>query len=549
MQPTSSSQTAKPRVAMLTIFDVAAIGARSIHAGLVASKYPTDLILFRDKRDREGTLPSQQEYSLLAGLFAEQKPDVLGISFRSFALDIAMRITQIARESGIALIVWGGTHPTLLPEECIKTADVVCIGEGEEPMLELMQALEAGNPISSIQNLWVRQQDRISKNPLRPLIQDLDSLHFPVLGNQGKFTIENGVLKPEDIYLGGNRAVSYFIAGSRGCPFNCDFCCNSAFRETFKGLGKYVRKRSPENVMQELDIAKDRLDVRFVGFMDEVFSLDPEWTESICSLYGQKIDIPFKCEVHPNTCSEELVRVMKNAGLSLAVLGVQSGSERSRRENYSRRTKDSDILAAARSLHSHGILTYYDFILDNPYETREDLARTLELMLSLPRPHNFEIFSLSYFPGTRITERALKDGKISRDQVEDRSQKTYADFWSEAGKSLDQDNALLSALAWLSLVKYHPARMELIFFSEKHGDSFHVIPKGLIRHISGFGFLKTHPQLLYKLTLTGMRWSNRLLLPLRLMRTTLGMIRSRSWKEIAARAKARFLPARFLTGD
>ncbi|MFO8057839.1 MAG: radical SAM protein [bacterium] len=520
-----NKQQSKPRITLVTVFDVVSIGVRYLQSVLDDAGYECDLVLFRVKRVPVGTWPSEREYELLKEVLEERRPDVLGVSFRSFAMPIAERISRVARESVDPLVVWGGTHPTLAPEDCLEHADLVCMGEGEGALLDLAEALASGSSYEDIRNLCFKKNGELIKNPLRPLIQDLDSIPYPRLGNERKFTIEQGKLEERDVYLGASSPVSYFIIGCRGCPFNCDYCCISAFRELFRGLGTYVRKRSPENIIQEIEEAGRVLDIKFIGYMDEVFGMDPAWARRIAALHKQRVGLPFLAKLHPNPCDEEQVQTLTDAGMKLVVMGIQSGSDRSRRENYHRKTTDRKILELARSFHKHKLITVYDFIFDNPYETEQDLRETFEMALTLPRPNNLEMLSLSYFPGSRLTRRALEDGLITPDQVEGRAYKTFAGYWSDARHSLDQNHAFYSVLCWLLNIKFEWESFALVYISE-NGGMFHVLPRPAVRLLSRSRYLRKNPQKLDRLMVAGVKTVNKALVPARKARNVARAARS-----------------------
>ncbi|GIW44480.1 MAG: hypothetical protein KatS3mg077_1762 [Candidatus Binatia bacterium] len=166
-------------------------------------------------------------------------------------------------------------------------------------------------------------------------------------------------------------------------------------------------------------------------------------------------------------------------------MGIQSGSERIRRDCYERETSDETIVSACRLLAKYGIVRNLDFILDNPYETVEDRWATVELLARLPKPFYANFFSLTYFPGVELTERALRDGYITRDDVEDRAEKGYR-LW---GGALMQHRAP-DALYW-----------DVLYTLAVHG-----FPLWLIRRLMNNGFVKEHVRQVARAT----RWVQRL---------------------------------------
>jgi radical SAM superfamily enzyme YgiQ (UPF0313 family) len=147
--------------------------------------------------------------------------------------------------------------------------------------------------------------------------------------------------------------------------------------------------------------------------------------EEFCARYKKEVGLPFAVYTYPRMVDEQKVRLLVDAGLWATTMGVQSGSERIRRDSYERETSNEEILESCRILADHGVVLNLDFIGDNPYETDEDRRQTIDLLTQLPKPIYFNYFSLTYFPGVDLTERALKDGFIGREDVEDIAQKGY----------------------------------------------------------------------------------------------------------------------------
>lgn len=507
-----------PRVALATFYDPVSLGVRTLQAVLDRAGYPTDLIFFRERLDAARPLPSEREYALFLDLVGELRPLLLGLSFRSFGFKIAERLTREVRERYGTFVVWGGTHPTLAPADCAAVADAVCVGEGEGALLDLVRALETGSDPSAIPNLWLRNNGELRANPIRPLVQELDALPFPLLGDAGKYVLEDDRLENHDPYYGPRPRGQYFLAASRGCPYRCDYCCNSAFHRLYHGAGPYVRKRSPENVLAELKRAKAHLDLHYVGFMDEVFSLDKAWTLEICRGYRERIGLPFKCEVHPQTLDDELVQGMRQAGLAYAVVGVQSGSARLRRELYHRHMDNGEILRAARLFRRHRVIPYYDFILDNPYETPADLEATVSLVLDLPRPFNLELLSLTFFPETEITRRALADGVITPDQVEGRDQKTLTGLVYTLGRSINDSHRRAGILLALAMLKFDWRGLFIGSVAARYGSGFHLLPPALVRWISRRPRFQNSPVQFYRSVQKWIEAANAALAPLRSLR-------------------------------
>ena len=193
--------------------------------------------------------PTSKEERLLKEIIAEIDPILVGISVYSPYLYVAKRITNIIRSNSSALVVWGGIHPTLSPEACVKEADLVCIGEGEDAFSELVTALRDESDYRHIKNFWINSNGAITRNSMRPLIQDLDRLPFPAYSRDSFYFIGSNEVTRQDPTIADPILA---VMPARGCPFACSYCVNSLLRPMYKGLGRFSRRRSVDNIIAEM---------------------------------------------------------------------------------------------------------------------------------------------------------------------------------------------------------------------------------------------------------------------------------------------------------
>jgi anaerobic magnesium-protoporphyrin IX monomethyl ester cyclase len=366
--------------------------------------------------------------------------DLIAMSFMSNYLDRASQLALALREGVRVPLVVGGIHPTVLPKPCLEFADIVCIGEGEEALLELVQRMEAGCGYADVRNLWLRQDGQIVRNPVRPLIEDLDRLPYYDFGPDEHFVFNNVTQNIEPITkellrksfplepnVEGSfsdsyrRTLSYKTMTTRGCPHHCTFCAEKALSDMYRSLGQhYLRKRSIPHIMGELEWARRELPfIESIFLFDDTFLVRPvSEIRELARAYKASIGLPLHIQASPTTITEEKIEVLVDAGLAFVEMGIQSTSDHGR-QLYRRTVPTERILEAARILRRFTPRINppcYHVILDNPWETTGDVLETLDSVLRLPSPFWLKRASLVCFPGTELYTRAEQDGILKTEE-------------------------------------------------------------------------------------------------------------------------------------
>ena len=403
---------------------IRAIGIRSLSACLKKEGHDVKVIfLRRDFKDRykERTLDEVVEIS--------RGSDLIGVSLMTNYFDNAIQITQKLKKSLNIPVLWGGIHPTIRPEECLNHADIVCLGEGEEAFLELLNKIRDGQNYYSVRNMWFKNKGEIVKNGLRPLIQDLNTLPFPDYDSTNHYILNNErIYAMDEELLGTYMRGIYPIMATRGCPFGCTYCCNNTFNTMYNNQ-KPIRKRNTDNIMRELIEAKNRL-----SFVDRIYVEDDcffinkeEEIKEFSARYKKDVSLPLCIwGAFPSTVTREKLSLLTDAGLILIKMGIQSGSERTKKM-YKRNFSSQQIEKVTKLVNEFkDKIKYikYDIILDNPWETDEDLVETLMLLSEFPPPFHLSIFSLTFYPGTELYEMAKRDC-IIKNELEDVYRKYY----------------------------------------------------------------------------------------------------------------------------
>ncbi len=462
-------------VVLVAFYDVDSFPVRTLHAVLDEAGFDVRSIFFK-QLNPNNTMdpPAAEEIEHTVNVIAELRPYLIGMSLRSAHLKLAGRLTTALKARLDTPVLWGGTHPSIKPQQCLEFADMVCLGEGEDALVELAGALRDGRPIETIQNLWIKAPSGVIRNDQRRLIKDLDRVPFADFSQRNKRLLDGG---REVDFPSDDERVSYWMMTSRGCPYSCTFCGNSFFWDAVKGKGSWIRRRGVDDVIEELVEARRRFrNLLFINFEDDVFTFNVRWLTEFRDKYRRHVNLPFFCYCHPKATSEETIRLVREAGCVSMTMGVQAGSERIRRDLFLRNETDDELIEAAGILHRHGIHCSYDIIMDNPLEEESDRRATLELLLKFPRPFELHTHTLTHFPGTKLTDILLERGIIRLEDCEDMKEQSYERWTPALDLRRDRDNLFWDNLYYLAAKGY--------------------APDGLIRRLSRSRLLKAYPHLL-----------------------------------------------------
>ena len=364
------------------------------------------------------SLPTEKEEKLFLDTIIKINPKVVAISLLSPYVLIAKRITELVKKHTDAVVIWGGVGPTITPDEHIKHTDIICIGEGERAFEELIIAVRDKKDYSNIRNLWINNGVKITKNPQGPLIQELDKLPFAAYGDTNMYFIELNKLTKEDPELDHNIL---YLQSTRGCPYSCSFCVETMYHDIYKGLGKFVRRRSVDSIVAEVNSHLERPEnkKKRVYFIDEVFGSAPGFIEEYSERFPKEVGLPFDVLYHPKSLKAKTIEKLAHAGCKEINFGIQTGSDKIRNEVFTRPGTNEEIIELTNEISKFDINIRYDLILDNDFETKETLIECLALILRLPKPVIFNTFSLQHFPDYPMTKLAIEAGHITEEELDD----------------------------------------------------------------------------------------------------------------------------------
>ena len=307
------------------------------------------------------------------------------------------------RQNAAAPVVVGGPHATFYPQ-FIKdnSIDYLCRGEGEDALPELLEAM-AENPeqIVQIPNIWSKDlSGKIKSTGVRPLIEDLDSLPMPDFDIYTKYK-----------YLVPYHRDMFPVITGRGCPHNCSYCFNKSYKELYANKGKYMRRRGPQHVIEQLLQAKEAYGIRKINFVDDSFFCFPSWLREFAELYKEKIGLPFVINIEATQTSEELARLVKEMGCICVRMGVETGNEHQRQTVFNKMVSDEQIRVAAGHVKQYGIKLITYNMLGLPGETVDNALETYSLNREIHTDFA-QCTLLQPYPGTAISEYIREKGLL-----------------------------------------------------------------------------------------------------------------------------------------
>ena len=328
-------------------------------------------------------------------------PDLIGFSCLTNLYPYVSQMAAVLKEATGARTVVGGPHPSALPDFVLDNehVDMVCVGEAEEALLELVTRMESGEDYHDTRNFWFKRNGEIVRNPVRPLHANLDDLPLP----------------DKDLYhRAGVFRHSLMVITSRGCPFNCNYCTHSFQRALYREHGYPIRRQSVDKVIGELRQYKEKYDARYFFFEDDDFASNLRWLTEFSERYRREIGVPFYCLTNPAQTTENKLRLLKDAGCHELFMGIDSGSERIRRDRLNRKFTNEELIADARRIRDAGILLRCTAMFAIPDETAEDMMETVDLVTRI-RPDLISTYTFYPYPKTRLFDYALEKGYIDEE--------------------------------------------------------------------------------------------------------------------------------------
>jgi radical SAM superfamily enzyme YgiQ (UPF0313 family) len=361
-------------------------------------------------------------------------------------------IKMIKENNPNTKIIVGGPIATPIPEILLKNTetDVAVLGEGELTIKEVCDTIEEEKSLKGIKGIWFKDDKRIIQNQRRERIDNLDEISFPAWD-----------IFPMDVYastpITNNRFLRDMdIITSRGCPYQCTFC--------YTNLGKLVKFRSVDNVLEEIETLIDKYNIEYFSIFDENFLLNRRRVLEFChKIKKERLGLNWSCAGRVNLVDEKLLKEMKKAGCNLINYGLESGSQKIL-DNMKKGFKVEQSEHAIKITKKAGMRISASFMIGMTGETIDTIKESIKFCKKNDVTGTF--FFTTPLPGTELYENLKKKGKIedeeryieSLGEMSNRIALNLTDFSDEKLRNLQKT---VHKQIGISYMKKHPIKVIL----------------------------------------------------------------------------------------
>lgn len=384
--------------------DFESLGVEYLLSSCKSEGFGVSVVFYYIKDTYTGLFQVDVDVKKIVTDILKKKPDIVVFSCITDNFRYQLRIAEeIKKRSPNVFTLFGGIHVTATWDKVIKNqaVDGVSLGEGEKTLPLFFKKKFCNTSLTeevNVPGILYKRNDKIIGDKTIADSGDLDEIPFP---------------EKELFYKAmGYCPKEYYIITGRGCPFQCSYCYNSLFSK------KIFRRRSVENVIEELKLAKEKFKISYVHFCDDSFTSHRDWLREFSLAYKKQIALPFLCSANPLLVDEEIVKYLKLAGCVDVQIGVQSLSENLCREVLERPSNNEKIEEVIKMIKATKMMVQVDHMLGIPGATTTMEENSLLFYKKL-NPELVSVFWLTYYPGTKITRIAKEKGVLSEKELED----------------------------------------------------------------------------------------------------------------------------------
>ena len=336
-------------------------------------------------------------------------PDLIAISMLECTYKRSLELLSVVEGFEVPVLA-GGVFPTFAPETVLKhgAVDMVCLGEGEGPLLELCQRMSRGEDVTDIKNIYFKKDGKVIRNPLRAPV-DLNAL--PVA--------DYSLFEPERFFrpMAGKVYKTIPVETSRGCPFACSFCNSPSMSKMYRDHGDvYFRKKSIDAVIREISSLVEQWGAEYVYFASDNFLVgSDEELDRFVDFY-KDIRLPFWIQSRPETVTRERIQKLKAVGCHRMSMGLEHGNAEFRKNVLKKKFDNDTMIRASKIINDAGIPLTVNNMIGFPGETRELVFDTIELNRNIVADSmNCSVFAP--FHGAPLHKECVDRGYIDEDLI------------------------------------------------------------------------------------------------------------------------------------
>lgn len=391
---------------MKTLFMLTMIGSKAKwHQGMAS------LATYLRHNGHEADLiePSAMDMASIEAQVKKHNPDVVAATANSHQFEnVTDILAHLKKKFPHIKTVLGGVHVSIDPSAVLGLdkygIDAVCRGEGEDPLLQLVNAWEQGKEPSSVPNITFPGRDKYVKSSSNYFVEDLDRLPIADRDLFERFRTADRT-RPLPF------RVRFLFC--RGCPYDCTYCCNKTLQDNFPEKGSYVRWSGVDHAIEELEFVADQYNFNEFVIDDDVFTLKKKWTMDFCNKYPERFKGTknFEVNVRVGTVDKEMMLALKECGCSLMKIGLESGDYELRRKVLNRKMSDEAILETAYMAESVGLKFHTFNIVGIPGESRRAVWKTVRLNQKI-KPERVQITVFYPYDYTELGESCKASGMV-----------------------------------------------------------------------------------------------------------------------------------------